>query len=219
MRSLNKLTIRGAAPQIARLLGELDRFLTGGWRRDAEAESRLQRMGIRGGATYCYACPATERRPAAALWLQARGDNELHVSNIVPQSKRELTEDEYNGLLAEFESTILRPANVGVGAVIELEHPRTTLEMYLSHEAVRRLESFSATANKNILHPADYRRWQDFIVQSHLERVGLDPSLLKQWLAEQGWPEDQQQHLANDYESVRSVLAAYDEERLEKCLP
>jgi len=219
MHSLNELTVRGSAPQIARLLGELDRFLTGGWRRDTEAESRLQRMGIRGGTTCCYARSGTERLPAAALWLQARGENELHVSNIVPQGKRELTEDEYNGLLIEFESTILWPANAGIGAEIKLVPPRTSLETFLSPEAVRRLESFSASANKNVVHPADYRRWQDFIVQSHLERAGLDPSLLERWLAEQGWPEEQRQHLANEYETVRSVLAAYDEERLEKCLP
>jgi hypothetical protein len=125
----------------------------------------------------------------------------------------------WHGLLAQFESTILRPANVDVGAEIKLDHPRTELEMYLSHEAIRRLESFSATANKNLLHSADYRRWQDFIVQSHLERAGLDSSVLQQWLAEQGWPENQRQHLATDYESVRSILATYDEERLEKCLP
>src|ERR1051325_7570115 len=48
---LNKLTIRGSASQITQMLGELDRFLPAGWRREAEAESRLQRLGLRRGTS------------------------------------------------------------------------------------------------------------------------------------------------------------------------
>ena len=46
-----------------------------------------------------------------------------------------------------------------------------------------------------------------------------DPVPRPQWLAEVGWPEDRRQHLVCEYESSQSILAAYDEERLEKCLP
>jgi hypothetical protein len=219
MRSLNELTVRGPAPQLARLREQVDRSLTGGWRRGTETEARLQEMGIRGGTTYCYACSATDRRPVAALWLQARGSEELYVSNIVPQGKRELTDDEYNLILADFESNVLQPASEGLAVEITLVHHRVSLDVYLSPEAVRRLEAFSAVADKGNLHPKDCQRWREFVIQAHLERAGLDPALLEQWLADQGWPEGQRQHLVCEYESARSVLTAYDEERLEKCLP
>ena len=111
MRSANELTIRGAGLQLTRLLEALDRPLAGGWRRDAEAESRLRRLGLPGGSTHCFACTAEGRRPAAALWLQSRGDGELYVANIVPLGKRGLCDDESNLILADFDSQVLQPAS------------------------------------------------------------------------------------------------------------
>jgi hypothetical protein len=219
MRSLNEITIRGAAPQLTRLLEVLDRPLSGGWRRDTDAESRLRALGLPGGGTQCFACTSEERRPAAAVWLQRRGGEELYVANIVPLGQRELSDDDYNSVLAAFASQVLRPACAGLDIQTELIPNRVTPEAYLSPEAARRLKAFSATANKSSLYPTDCQRWHEFIVQSHVEGADFDPLLLGQWLAEQGWQEEQRQHLVYEYETARSILGAYDEERLEKCLP
>lgn len=219
MRSLNELTVRGLSAQLARLLERLDRSLTGGWRRNIDAEARSQKMGLRSGTTHFYACSATDRRPAASLWFQARGPEELYVSNIVPHGKRELTDDEYNLILADFESMVVQPASVGLEVAIAQVQQRVRLDVYLSSEAIRRLESFSAVAQKECLHSYDCDQWREFVIRAHLERAGLDPVLLEEWLADQGWPEEQRQQLVCEYESARSFLAAYDEERLEKCLP
>jgi hypothetical protein len=219
MHRRSELTIRGTGPQLARLLEALERPLAGGWRRDAEAEARLSGLGLPSGRAHCFACTAEARRPPAALWLESRGGDILYVANIVSLGKRELSDDEYNLILADFQSQVLQPARDGLSIQTELTHNRVTPEAYLSPEAVRRLKAFSALANKSSLHHEDYRRWREFIIQTHVEGADLDPLLLDQWLAEEGWPEDQRQHLVCEYESSQSILAAYDEERLEKCLP
>jgi hypothetical protein len=219
MRLLNELTIRGAAPQLARLLAALERPLASGWRRDFEAESRLSGLGLPAGRTRCFACTAEGNRPAAALWLEARGGETLYVANIVPIGKRELSDDEYNQILADFHSRVLQPARDGLAIQTALTHNRVTPEAYLSPEAVHRLKAFSDPANKSSPHDDDCQRWREFIIQTHIEGADFDPLLLDQWLAEAGWPEDQRHHLVCEYESSHSLLAAYDEERLEKCLP
>jgi hypothetical protein len=219
MRLLNELTIRGSGPQLARLLETLERPLAAGWRRDAEAETRLSGLGLPGGSTHCFACTAEGRMPAAALWLESRGGDILYVANIVPLGKRELSDDEYHLILADFHSQVLQPARDGLCIQTELTHNRVAPEAYLSPEAVRRLKTFSALANKSALHHEDRQRWREFIIQTHIEGADFDPLLLDQWLAEEGWPEDQRQHLVCEYESSQSILAAYDEERLEKCPP
>jgi hypothetical protein len=218
MRSRNELTIRGTAPQIAQLLKRLEQPQAKGWRRHAEAESRRHALGMPDMAR-CFACTAESRRPAAALWLQLGGEDRLFVEDIVALGKGGLTDDEYNLILAEFESEVLGPAGAGLDIQTSVSANRITLEAYLSREAVRRLQAFSSTANKASLHLADCRPWREFIIQSHLESADFDPLLLEQWLAEQGWSEEQRQHLVGEYESSRSILAAYDEERLERCLP
>jgi hypothetical protein len=218
MRSLNELAIRGSVSELSRLLERLDQPLSSGWRRYAEAESRLRELGLPGADTQCFACTSEGRRSSAAVWLQRRGE-ELNVANVVPLGKRELSDDEYNLILADFDSQVLRPACDGLQIQTELIQKRITLETYLSPEAARRLKAFAATANKSSLHPTDCQRWREFIVQTHVEGADFDPSVLDQWLAEQGWPEDRRRHLVCEYETARSILGTYDEERLEKCLP
>jgi hypothetical protein len=215
----NELTIRGAGPQLARLLAALERPLASGWRRYLEAESRLSGLGLAAGRTRCFACTAEGPRPAAALWLEPRGVDTLSVANIVPLGKRGLSDDESNRILADFDSQVLQPARDGLSIQTELAPSRIQPEAYLSPEAVRRLKAFFALASKSSLGDEDDQRWREFIIQAHIEGAGLDPSLLDQWLAEAGWPEDQRRHFVSEYESSQSILAAYDEERLEKCLP
>ncbi len=219
MRSENQLIIRGSGPQLARLLETLDQTLVDGWRRDNEAESRLRGLGLPSRSTRCFACTAEGRRPAAALWLGPHGANELYVTDIVFLGKRERSDDDCNLVLADFDAQVLQPARNGLAIETAMIRNRVTPATYLSSEAFRRLTSFSAAANKSSLQPTDCQRWRQFILQSHVEGATLDMQLLDEWLNESGWPEEQRHHLISEYETVRSVLAGYDEERLQKCLP
>ncbi len=217
-RSLNELTIRGPEDAMAHFVERLKKGSWAGWERDTVSEGRLKQMGLRNLAGLCVACSATGQRPAAAIWLHARGPGELYVSNIVPKGKLDLSENEYNALLAEFASAVAQPAASGVGVQIQQVHHRAVLERELSVEAIRRLKAFSAAANMEVLHSQDSQRWYAFVVQSHLEGSRLNPLILEQWLAEQGWNARQRQELAAEYEIIRSALSAYDAESTDKCL-
>ncbi len=218
MRPPEELTIRGPGSQLARLIARLNDPLAGGWQRNTEAESRWTASGMPAGRDYVFACTAEGHRPAAGLWLGSRGCEGWSVNNVIPHGKRELTEDEARLILADFQSQVLQPACDGLDLRFELTSTRETLETYLSYECLRRLRAFSASANKSLPHPEASQPWRRFLIEAHLDGADFDPSLLDRWLVEAGWPEDQRQHLLRAYEDTRSMLADYDEERLERFL-
>jgi hypothetical protein len=148
----------------------------------------------------------------AALWLQARNPEEWYVSNIVPLGKHNLSDEEYNQVLGEFESRFLEPLSRGSAVRPEILPARTRLEDYLSPEAARLLRAFSA-ANCTSLHASDRQRWQQFLVRAHQEESIMDAAFLEEWLASEGWPEEARANLAREYESARQLLWSYDEEQ------
>jgi hypothetical protein len=211
MRALNDLVIRGASPDVAELLQRLESRLTDGWRRDHKLESRLRSMGGGKGA-FCFCSPEHPERPAAALWLQARSPKEWYVANIVPLGKKDLSDDQYNQLLDEFEQRFLKPLSSGTSVQSEILQPRTRLEDYLSPEATQLLRAFSATASRTQLHPSDQQRWRHFLVRAHQDESAMDAEVLKEWLTGEGWPPKVSAQLADEYKSARQLLWSYDEE-------
>jgi hypothetical protein len=198
---------------MAAFLERLEGSLTDGWRRDREREVRLRGMGVGGEGTFCFSCPEAPGRAAAALWLQARGPEELVVSNVVPLGKHTLTDEEYNGILGEFESRFLEPLSRASGVRPEILPARVRLEDYLSVDTSQALRAFSAAANRTTLHPTDRQRWQQFVLRAHREDSLMDASYLEAWLELEGWPEALRHDLACEYESARALLASYDEEQ------
>jgi hypothetical protein len=213
MRALNDLVIRGPRSEVAAFLQRLEGSLTGGWRRDRELEARLHGMGVGGEDAFCFSCTEAPERPAAALWLQARGPEEWYVSNIVPLGRHTLSDEEYNHVLDEFESRFLEPLSRGSTVHSEILPARTRLEDYLSPEAARLLRAFSAAANRTAPHPSDQQRWQQFLVRAHQEESIMDAAFLEEWLASEGWPEEARVELVREYESGRRLLWNYDEEQ------
>jgi hypothetical protein len=218
-REVNELAIRGSESQLAELWERFARAPVEGWFRDEDVESRRKKMGLPSEHVHCFGCSATERSPAASLWLYPRNPGGFAVSNISPTEQRALSDDAYNLLLADFALAVRAAARDDLVIETALIPYRIKLEKDLSYEAIRRLIEFSTAANKQVLNPDDHRRWQDFVIQAHLERTVLDPLTLDKWLSEQGWPAEQRQWMLSSYEAFRSVLYAYDEERLAQCLP
>ncbi len=219
MGSLNELTIHGASEDLEELLKRVEERLDDGWKKDFEVERRLDQVTVRSSHSFPFSCSAKGHRPAVVLLLSTKGPNKLYVSTIVPLEKREITENEYNFILAEFQSRFVTPAGEGMNVETKLARKRVMLEQYLSPEATRRLRTFSASGNRAILQPDDRKRWNDFTIQSYLDGTVVDPAILDAWLEENGWSEDSRCELLGEYEAARSLLAAYDEERHEKCLP
>jgi hypothetical protein len=212
MRATRGLVIRGEPIHLARLLARIEELLHHGWRRDREAEERLDRRGVRGPFAYCFSCTATADRLAAGLWIHARGPNEWYVSSVVPLEKQDFTEEESSRVLAEFEREFVAPAAVGLEVETEVVHHRLTLEDELSPDSVRLLRAFSASADKFSFTSDDRQRWNAFLVRVHRDESLFDPILLDAWLEEEGWPEERRGQLVGEYEAARSLLAAYDEE-------
>jgi hypothetical protein len=132
MRALNELVIRGPRADLDALLQRLEGSLANGWRRDRALEERLRGRGVGGDNTFCFSCADAPGRPAAALWLQARSPEEWYVSNIVPLEQRDLSDEDYNRILGEFETTFLEPLSRGSPVHREIRPTRTHLEDFLS---------------------------------------------------------------------------------------
>jgi hypothetical protein len=213
MRALNNLVIRGPRPEVAAFLHRLEGSLASGWRRDRELETRLHDMGVGDEGAFCFRCDDAPGRPAAALWLQARGPEEWYVSNIVPLGRYTLSDEAYNNILGEFESRFLEPLSRGSAVHPEILPARLRPEDYLSLETARLLRAFSASANRAALHSFDRQRWQQFLLRAHREESVLEGAFLEDWLASEGWPEEARAELACEYESARRLLWSYDEEQ------
>lgn len=217
MRPPEELTIRGPGSQLARLIARLNDPLAGGWQRNTEAESRWTASGMPAGRDYVFACTAEGHRPAAGLWLGSRGCEGWSVDNVIPHGKRELTEDEARLILADFQSQVLQPACDGLDLRFELTSTRETLETYLSYECLRRLRAFSASANKSLPHPEASQPCAD----SSSRRTSTEPtSILRSWTGGSSKPVGRRisGNTSCAYEDTRSMLADYDEERLERFL-
>ena len=73
---------------------------------------------------------------------------------------------------------------------------------------------FSALANMSILHPADRKRWNEFLTSAYREKATLDSSMLQRWLIEEEkWPEDEAINLEIEYEHARDLLEVYESQQ------
>lgn len=216
MQALNDLVIRGSPGILPDFLRRLGDTPAAGWRRAGEFEQRLRDMGVGGDGILCFRRDATADMPSAAVWLQARGPDEWYVSNVVPIGRPRLSKDEYNGILGEFDTRMLKPLADKGGIKSEISPPRFRLEEYLSPKGIETLRAFSATTARPSdvasLHPIDREKWQAFILQAHREDADLVGSLLEEWLGSEGWPETTRRQLRRDYEDARQLLWAYEKE-------
>lgn len=213
MRMINELVVRGEPPEVAKLVQRFGSVPRDGWRREPEIEERLNGVGVAPRGAFCFSWQGTMGRPAASVILHKRGSGEISISNIVPVERRPLTDEEYNNILSGFDADVLRPMGDGLSVETLLVPPGVQLEKNLSSEARDALRAFSSTANKVAPHPLDWRRWDRFLVRSHLDHSPLDSSEIDWWLASEGWPEGRRGELVEAYEKGLSLLAEYDEER------
>jgi hypothetical protein len=213
VRMINELTVRGEPSEVAKLVERMRNTPPNGWKREPEIEERLKSMGAAPLGALCFSWPGAAGQPSASLFLHEMGAGELSVSNIVPVERRPLSDEEYNSILSEFERDVIGPTSAGIRVATTIIPPLARLEASLSPEALGKLRSFSSAANKSFLHPLDWRRWDRFLVQIHLDGSSLDDADLAMWLAEQGWTEPQFGRLIERFKMGQSLLSAYDEER------
>jgi hypothetical protein len=216
MQVFRDLLILGGAEQLAATVAEVERSLAGAWTRDRAEEEQMQSLATRSQPTYCFSCATEGGRPAATVFLTEKAPGVLYASNIVPQSKHQLSHGEYNGILEEFCDRFVRPAAGRVGARVDLTATEVALEHWLPPAAAEKLRTFSAAANKSTgsAHPLDRERWNDFVIAAHEGRSRLDSSTLRRWLIEiEGWASEVADQLAIEYEFGRELLAFAESRR------
>jgi len=217
--SQNELIVKFSPEESSEVIQRLDAVPPAGWTRRYEIEQRIRKMRIARAGSYCFIKDFESSLGEVAVWLRTRGPGELYVSMILPLRSREsLSMEQYNQILGDFERTFIEPLMNGLKKHVFNYQIRTEpmLEDVLSPDSMTRLKSFSATANKAMLHPLDVQRWRVFIVRTHLEDAVVDLSLLSDWLQGEGWPEEQRASLIDEYKLGRSILSVYDEERVER---
>lgn len=126
---------------------------------------------------------------------------------------------QHDQVVTDFHETFVEPLarDLGVRVLDGRVSAQLSLEDVLSTEAMARLLAFADTANKNILHELDLRRWAGFIGQTHLDNTVVDSDLLGAWLADEGFEASQCEVLIREFDSGRRLLNAYDDERRESC--
>ena len=190
--------------------------LPDGWRRSPEIDERMRQMSDERAGQYCFIKNFAPMLADVAVWLTFRGVDELYVSPVIAlKSRRSMDVDQYNHVLDDFKRTFIEPLMRGLRRHVfnYQAHREPTLEDVLSIDSMRRLKAFSTTANKEMLHKKDKQLWQVFIARTHLENTVVEPSLLSEWLEDEGWPVEERSRLIGDYSFGRSLLTTYEEER------
>ncbi|MDE0520756.1 MAG: hypothetical protein OXH79_02240 [Boseongicola sp.] len=131
------------------------------------------------------------------------------VVNIVPLEDSDLGISGYNDVLDDFVERVVNPAAQELTLDVSLTSRRQSISDWTSEEAAFALHRFSVCANKSTGagHPADRKRWFDFLFAAHAANGRLDTELLRRWLVEaENWPWEIANDLAGSYEYSMDLL-------------
>jgi len=204
------LTVYGDPEVLDALIPGIESRLADGWYRDRESEQGLPSDGGQ-SQFFLFARRASDARPAVALAMCAEG-RRLSVTNVMPDDDDRLSCAQYNAILLEFYLKFLHPAASEAGLTVELSSDERSFEREYGWQGVRVLKRFSVIANKSSTHPADLRRWMDFLIYlHHRPNRDYDFGLLAKWLIEDGWSAEKAHRLISECEFARDLFRAYDE--------
>ena len=216
MKQFKDLEIIGPDERLLAFIEKLSANLPAHWRRDHEAEARLEGVAHASkDAGFAFVRDAKEGDPESLLFL-VRECGRLYVSNIVPRKTGRLSISEYNRVLDDFESVLRDYFPLDNILRIHMTSDEAVITDWVSPEAAKLLERFSKGANKSTgsSHPGDFDRWAEFLVKVHRERSCLRADVLARWLVEEeNWPPEQADKLAIEYDFARDLLRVYDESR------
>ncbi len=201
---------------LEQFLESLSEALPEGWSRNYQAEAGLSLPSD--WRQYCFHCDSQNGRIAGDVWVSSSPQEGAFVSNVLPGVETGLsmlTPAQYHQILESFRDEVLLPVTRGKHLQVYLGDYTVDIEHWLSQNTAKLLRGFSRLANKSSgsSHPADRRRWLDFIIAAHGEHSQLHADELLKWLVEsEGWSNDVAQHLALEYDFGRSLLRRLNDE-------
>jgi len=212
MKVFQDLFIRGTPEALVKTIDKIENILDEGWTREHEREESLSKSSQM--KWYAFRCHKKENRPAAFLSITESNTGELYVPNIVPEELNQLSYNQYNTILQDFTTRYVSPASQATGVNFELSNPEKSITDWFPPLALEALRRFYGCANisTGIAHPADEKRWNEFIVIAHKENVQVDGFTFKQLLIEdENWPKEIADRLSSDFERSMSLLTFYDQ--------
>ncbi len=210
MKVFRELNAYGEPGGLQSMMVKIESALCDGWHRDCEGEARARPLCSEGQVCFFFVRRAAAESPEIALAMTQEG-RRLTIANIFPGEVGEISCEQYNSILTEFYLKFLHPASLETGVTIEVSSDERSLESEYGWRGVTLLKRFSGCANKSCTHPADQRRWMDFLIYLH-HRPNRNYSfgLLAKWLIEDGWTPDKKDRLISEFEFGLDLLSAYD---------
>jgi len=206
MNRRRDLVVFGEPEALESLIGRIESQLSDGWSRDPVRAAQLQRVSGNRERLFWFVCPASAEHAEAAL-VMALEDRRLSIANIFTCEEEQLTLEQYNAILAEFDLKFLAQEAAEADLTVELTADERTIEQALGPEGMMLLRRFSTCANKSSRHPFDDRRWLEFLIYYFRRpRDHFDLSLVSTWLREDGWSSNKESELMYDCEVVRNAL-------------
>ncbi len=209
MKEYRELTITGTRERLIAMVAEIEKALNDGWKRNQQIEEEGRaRAGLRSGhLRFCFKCTPTTIRKGALLVLMSNREDNLGLTNIVPDELGQLTHDEFNCILDEFLQKFARPAAAKTGVSIETSSGVVTIDDWFSAETAQKLRRFLKMSHGSTSHPEDYKLWKEFLVLAHRENAKVHGDLLRRWLKEDaGCNEYYADKLASEYQSSQEIL-------------
>ena len=131
------------------------------------------------------------------------------VVNIVPLEDDELGVSGYNDILNDFLERVVNPASRELDFDVSVTPRKQSITDWTSDEVASALHTFSVCANKSTGagHPADRKRWFEFLFASYAANNRLDTELLGRWLVEaEEWPPEIAHDLVDSYQYSMDLL-------------
>ena len=186
-------------------LDKLENELKAPWIRGRDKESRE----IAVDKSICFEAQEGSSVSPSELFIFQKDNDTLWVSNIVPTGKGSLTYDQYNFALENFYENIVTPAIEDISTTAELTSDQISVSKIAGEEVEKALMLFSDLANKSTgsSHPADKRRWLEFLVLAQEAKPDLDPDIIIRTLTELGWSEDMAFNLGIQFDFAQDLLS------------
>jgi len=209
MKCIQELIIEIPSNSYEAFFNRVEKGLNSKWRRDNDNEREINKNAF--GQYYVFYSPETVNNHKVRLFFICSSAG-VKVANIVPKDVSELTIEEYNAILNEFNNSFIKPVAKHLGYNIIISSDKKTLNDILKTKKAREaLISFSDYSNKTTgtAHPCDRERWYNFVTIAFRANDKPDSHYLKGWFIENGWEPEKASDIIIEFEQEWGILEYY----------
>lgn len=213
METFNELIIQGEKKDLIDLISILTKNLPDNWSfKEENAKNYSENTSKSINEVLCAESPEVNSKNGL-VWLRF-WEGDLKVINIVPTQPGILNFEEYNAILELFYKECILP-NINDKYTIKYNTAGLDVQKIAGNATFEKMNAWEASCNHSTgnTHPADFKKWAEFVVTAHKANSKLSSSLFSRWLIEEkGWNEefDLTHKLVLEYEYSRDLLEEYD---------